>query len=497
MSTEHQQYSTSNQLDVVREYAARKGFELLRIYSDEGRSGLTIRGRSGMKEMIAAVTGGSADFEAILVYDVSRWGRFQNTDESAHYEYLCYIAGISVHYCAEQFENDGSAGSTIIKAVKREMAGEYSREQSKRVFRGACRLIELGYKQGGTAGYGLRRMLVDQNGSHKQLLARGEHKSIQTDRVILVPGPEDEVQTICWMYEAFVLRKMRESQIALELNERGLLSEQGGPWSRATVHEVLTNEKYAGNNVYHRTSCKLKGKHVKNPPEDWVRANDAFAAVIEHALFDAAAAIIAARNHRYDDDEMLFHLQNILDQRGTISGLLIDETEDAPSSGAYRSRFGSLLRAYQLIGYRPTLDYRFIATNQRLRALHPEIVSDVVREISANGSKIVLNPDSTLLRVNDEFSLSVVIVRCRQTSAGRLRWLIRIDAGLQPDITVAVRMDSTNEQILDYYLLPAIDITLDRLRMAEDNGIYLDAYRFDDLGFLYEMSGRLNIKAAA
>jgi hypothetical protein len=56
------------------------------------------------------------------------------------------------------------------------------------VFAGQCRLIELGYRQGGPAGYGLRRKLIDQSGSPKADLDRGEHKSLQTDRVILVPG---------------------------------------------------------------------------------------------------------------------------------------------------------------------------------------------------------------------------------------------------------------------------------------------------------------------
>jgi DNA invertase Pin-like site-specific DNA recombinase len=99
------------------------------------------------------VTNGRADFQAILVYDVSRWGRFQDADESAYYEYICRRAGIQVIYCAEQFENDGSPVSTIVKGVKRAMAGEYSRELSAKVFAGQCRLIELGFRQGGPAGY--------------------------------------------------------------------------------------------------------------------------------------------------------------------------------------------------------------------------------------------------------------------------------------------------------------------------------------------------------
>jgi len=49
--------------------------------------------------------------------------------------------GVNVHYCAEQFQNDGSPISTLIKSVKRTMAGEYSRELSVKVFAGQCRLI--------------------------------------------------------------------------------------------------------------------------------------------------------------------------------------------------------------------------------------------------------------------------------------------------------------------------------------------------------------------
>jgi DNA invertase Pin-like site-specific DNA recombinase len=76
---------------------------------------------------------GNVNFSVILVYDVSRWGRFQDADESAYYEYICRKAGVAVHYCAEQFENDGSPVSTIVKGVKRAMAGEYSRELSSKV----------------------------------------------------------------------------------------------------------------------------------------------------------------------------------------------------------------------------------------------------------------------------------------------------------------------------------------------------------------------------
>src|SRR5258708_2322411 len=130
MSTEHQKYSTENQGDAIREHADRHGLGIVSTYADEGKSGLRIDGRNALKRLIADVESGAADFTTILVYDVSRWGRFQDADESAYYEYICRRAGISVQYCAEQFENDGSPVSTIVKGVKRAMAGEYSPELS-------------------------------------------------------------------------------------------------------------------------------------------------------------------------------------------------------------------------------------------------------------------------------------------------------------------------------------------------------------------------------
>jgi DNA invertase Pin-like site-specific DNA recombinase len=158
MSTDHQKYSTENQADAIREYAQRFNIQVVATYEDAGKSGLKLDGRDALKRLIDDVQSGRAEFSMILVLDVTRWGRFQDADESAYYEYICRRAGIDVQYVAEQFENDGSPVSTIVKGVKRAMAGEYSRELSAKVFAGQCRLIEKGYRQGGPAGYGLRRV---------------------------------------------------------------------------------------------------------------------------------------------------------------------------------------------------------------------------------------------------------------------------------------------------------------------------------------------------
>jgi DNA invertase Pin-like site-specific DNA recombinase len=497
MSTEHQQYSTSNQMDVIQEYAKRRDLRIVREYSDEGKSGLNIQGRDSLAQMIADVQAGEAEYTSILVYDVSRWGRFQDADESAYYEYICRRAGVSVHYCAEQFENDGSPVSTIVKGVKRAMAGEYSRELSGKVFRGACKLIELRYRQGGAAGYGLRRMLVDQNGEQKAVLKIGEQKSIQTDRVILVAGPAEEVAVVRGIYRAFLEEGKEESEIAAALNARGLLTDLGRAWTRGTVHEVLTNEKYIGNNVYHRTSFKLKQKHVVNPPEKWIRAEGVFEGIVEPEMFLKVREIILARSQRLSNEEMLEKLLEVLKQHGRISGVIIDEAEGLPSSAAFQHRFGSLVTAYRLIGYDPGIDYSFIETNRKLRKQHPEIVALVIQRVQELGAVATWDAKTELLYLNGELRVSIVLCRHITTPGGASRWVVRLDAGLKPDITIAVRMDATNEGIRDYYLLPGLDMTWENLRMAEENGIYLDAYRFENLDYFAGMAERVKIKEAA
>ena len=497
MSTEHQQYSTENQGDKIREYADRRNIEIVRTYADEGKSGLNIGGRLALQQLIKDVESGAVDFKLVLVYDVSRWGRFQDADESAYYEYICRRAGIHVTYVAEQFENDGSPVSTIVKGVKRAMAGEYSRELSAKVFAGQCRLIELGFRQGGPAGYGLRRVLIDQSGSVKSELSRGEHKSLQTDRVILQPGPDAEVAVVNRIYRWFVDDNLTESEIAERLNTQGIRTDLGRDWTRATVREVLSNEKYIGNNVYNRRSFKLKKHRVVNGPDMWIKKEGAFEGIVPPELFYTAQGILRARAHRYTDDELIEKLRSLYQRHGYLSGLIIDETEWMPSAAAYAHRFGSLIRAYQTVGFTPDRDYQYLEVNQFLRRLHPEIVGQTERMIAEVGGVVERDPATDLLTVNREFTVSLVLARCQQLDNGRRRWKVRFDTSLAPDITVAVRLDDGNQAALDYYLLPRLDFGQPRIHLADHNGIEFECYHFDSLDYLYGMARRIRIRRAA
>ncbi len=497
MSTEHQQYSPENQLEVVRQYAASHNMEIVQEYSDHGRSGLNIAGREGLNQLMSDVESKRTDFSALLVYDVSRWGRFQDVDESAYYEYVLKRAGIRVHYCAEQFENDGSMSSSVLKTLKRSMAAEYSRELSVKVFSGQCRLIELGFRQGGPAGYGLRRQLIDRDRNPKGLLGRGERKSLQTDRVILVPGPELEIETVRQIYDLFTVQGKTEHEIMETLNGRGVLGEHGRPWTRATVHQVLTNPKYIGANIYNRRSFKLKHKRVKNPMQMWIWRDGAFEPIVTASLFEQARAIIESRHHHLSDQELLERLRELLRVQGRLSGILIDETEDMPSSSCYSTRFGSLARAYSLIGWNPDRDYAYIEINRRLRRKHADLIASIFDQLLALGATVSVNQYNELLTINCEYTASLILARCRETHAGNHRWHLRFDESLSPDIVLAARLQPSNEEILDYYLLPRLDVLTERLSLRPDNGLIMDVYRFNNLNFFMEMAQRVRMEGTA
>lgn len=497
MSTDHQRYSTANQAAAIHEYATTHGMVIVRTYEDEGKSGLEIRRRLGLRSLLADVQAGHVDFEVILVFDVSRWGRFQNSDEAAHYEYLCTKAGVRVVYCAEPFDNDGSPLATIVKGVKRSMAAEYSRELSGKVFAGQCRLVEMGFHQGGSAGLGLRRALVDERRGFKDLLERGQQKSIQTDRVVLVEGPPHEVATVLRIYKAFLSEGKTERKIADELNQEGIATDWDRPWTRGTVHQVLTNEKYIGNNVYNRTSGKLRKPSTPNPPERWVRCDGAFDGIVSPAAFLRVREIIAARSVRLEDSQMLCLLRQLLDRVGTLSGLIIDEQDDMPSSTAYRMRFSGLVRAYALIGYDSGRDYEYLCVNRRLRQWRPTLVKDVVAALVLDGGSTSQDAETDLITVNREWTASVVVARSLELPNGRFRWNIRFDIGLRPDITVAVRMDERNEAARDYYLVPRLDTAAWPRHVGFENSPFIDGYCFESLAILGELAARVRLKEAA
>jgi len=249
MSTEMQTYSLAFQAAANAAFAGAQDWRVVRTYTDPGISGLSLNSRPGLRSLLADVLAGEPGYDAVLVYDVSRWGRFQDLDQGAHYEFVCREAGVEVIYTAEPFASDGSPVSAILKHLKRVMAAEYSRDLSAKVRRAQRGLQAQGYWVGGSPGFGLRRLSIGPSGEIGALMEPGQRKALHGYRVVLVPGPAEEVQTVRRIHSLFLVAGMRMPTIAGVLNAEGVRAERGALWTRQRVRSVLTNEKYAGDMI--------------------------------------------------------------------------------------------------------------------------------------------------------------------------------------------------------------------------------------------------------
>ncbi|TPK86568.1 recombinase family protein [Mesorhizobium sp. B2-4-13] len=497
MSTEHQTYSLENQKDAIRSYAEVMAYDIVATYEDPGRSGLHIQGRPGLKKLLFDIEHGLADYETVVVYDVSRWGRFQSVDESASYEYRCQMAGVRIEFCAEQFANDGTVGSDVLKAIKRSMAAEYSRMLSQRVFLGQVRMARMGFHVGGMQGLGLRRLMVDQFGQPKLILARYEHKNFQTDRVIIVPGPPEEIATVRLIFRLFVRSRKNEPQIAKYLNARGILNDFGRPWKAYGVRRVLTNEKYIGNNVWNRRCTKLKTKAVYNPPDQWVRADNAFEPIISRELFDKAQQMLKALYLHMSDDEMLSALRKLYKRHGKLSSDIINAAPGCPSAYRYSAHFGGLLGAYKLIGCLPPRKFHFIEIDRRLTAIRHRVMEDLLVAVDKAGGRASQAPETELIRINGEVTVALAIARCRVSHCAYPRWSSRAVREAMADIFVLIRMQPGNLIIRDYLIAPMHEIVGFKGDFHVNNGMKLDAFLFRSLDPLVALAERAFVGNAA
>ena len=119
-----------------------------------------------------------------------------------------------------------------------------------------------------------------------------------------------------------------------------------------------------------------------------------------------------------------------------------------------------------------------------------------MRSLGVAGATVHRDADTDLLTVNGQFRVSIVLSRYERTVAGSSRWTIRFPRTFEPDLTIAVRMDTSNAAPLDYYLLASLDVRGDRLRVSAENYLGIDAYRHESLEYFLKMAEQVTIEAA-
>jgi|GEM_PF-46920 DNA-binding winged helix-turn-helix (wHTH) protein len=464
MSTEDQQYSIANQESVIADYARKRSFAVMSTYSDPGRSGISIRSRVGLRQLLSDVITGKAQFQAILVYDVSRWGRFQDIDESAHYEFLCRSARIPVHYCAEQFTNDGTIASSIMKTLKRTMAAEYSRELGVKVLAGQQRIARLGFRAVGMAGFGLRRMMVSPDGRRNIVLHDGERKAIHTDRTILVPGPKTEVECIQTMFGLAASGKTTK-EIAVELNRRQLTGSAGRLWGRDGIYRILTNNAYAGWNTYGKTTQTLGQTSRVVKPEHWIAQADAFIPIVSQDLFDQVQKQLRKRGKQspISDADLIRRMKKILARHGVLTHRLVGQR--------YYTRFGSLMKAYELAGYRPRP--RVLKRNEteaKMRKLR-EVLYAKLKSLFADRVRFLCFPCQKIgpvLEIDGCCRLGVHLCRTVYKRSHEIGWLLPLRQCHKHLPALVCTVDPSHSKMTEFYVLPPYEGSA-KLKMVRGN----------------------------
>ena len=483
MSDEAQQYSIDNQKAAIKEYCARHGFVIVRTYEDPGKSGVTAKNRLGLRDLLKDVVSGKAEYKAILVYDVSRWGRFPNSDEAAHYEFLCSSSGIPLHYCAEPFVNDGTAISTLLKALKRSMAAEYSRELSDKEFRGKSRIAQLGFWVGGNPPYGYRRLMLSANGTPRQLLERGEQKSLKTDRVVLVLGPVEEVECVRSIFSRALQGESLRS-IACDLNRREI-THFGRQWLHSAVYQILKNPIYAGSNVWNRTTTRMRTTRRSIPTQEWIAKSGAFQPIVDQEVCNRVQLLLRMRPLLSPDRVILTKVRRLLRAKGRLSEAILQSAPGLPSLSSIRRMFGSYRRLYQKVGYQlsPLQELTSDRLNNSIR-LRSELI-EIIRTIFPNNVAILRLPDRrrSVLLIDEQFIVSVLFcspIRRR----GKYFWLVEPNSAERSYITLLCPVKRSHERVLGYFVFPHLDGFRTHLMFRKDPFLSA-AIRLNDLSEFY------------
>lgn len=279
---EDQAHSFESQQLFFREYIQRQpGWELYRIYADEGLSGTSTQKRTAFLQMLQDAR--SRRFQRILTKEVSRFSR--NILDTISCTRELRALGIEV-----EFLNDGirtlEPDAELRLSIMGSLAQEESRRTSSRVKWGQTRRMEQGVVFGHSLlGYDVKdgRMTVNPQGARL-------------------------VQLI---FHKYVVERKGTTAIARELEEAGYRTLTGSrTWRSTVVLKILKNEKYCGDLKQKKTYTPDYLTHQKKPnhgQEPFVYLRDHHQPLVSRELWEAAQQEMARRDaagtgshgHRY------------------------------------------------------------------------------------------------------------------------------------------------------------------------------------------------------
>lgn len=271
VSTEREDQANSfeSQQRYFREYISRTdGWQLYKVYAEEGLSGTSTKKRKAFNRMIDEAREGK--FQMILTKEISRFAR--NTLDSIYYTRELKRYGVGVFFLNDNINTldpDAELRLTILSSI----AQEESRRTSERVKWGQKRRMEQGVVFGTSMlGYDVRNGQIYRN--------------------------EEGAKVVCRIYDKFLLEGKGTYVIANELREEGILPLRAKKWSSSVILRILRNEKYCGDLLQKKTYTPDYLTHEKRynyGEEEYVLLTNHHAPIVNREVFNQVQVILDNR----------------------------------------------------------------------------------------------------------------------------------------------------------------------------------------------------------
>ena len=421
MSTDTQDLSPLVQKEAIAAYALARDMDIVATYEDDGRSGLRLKNRPALLRLLHDVTE-SPPFSAVLVYDVSRWGQFQDADAAAYYEYHCRLHEVEVIYVTELFGAEVNPITALLKSMKRAMAAEYSRDLSNKSRGGQHIAVSRGYQMGPLPPLGYRRCSVSADGARRTVLQPRQRKIAATDRIEWILAPESEValvQRICQMY---VRTRLTLADIAQLGKAEGWRDHEGRSLSGRSIAVLIRNEALIGNFVWGRTP-NTKGLIGREPS----RNDGCLPRIVDDETWQQMRRrdALDVSRHR-TDEEIVDHLRKAFERTPHVTTRDL-RAQGLPSRHSITHRMGSWSELVKRAGRDPselhkTLFARMMERKHNGKALGAalaERLSEKGRPVAFDRRLNVLNFPGLKMRVRLCGRRSARSARCGASLSSR------------------------------------------------------------------------------
>ena len=316
-TTNHQEQSLEGQLRDIERFAAEHGYEIVRVYEDDGISGAATEKRLGFQRMHHDATNGR-DFDVILCWDLSRFSRENCIDNSVWIAPLVR-AGVRLVTVKEGEQDWTTFEGRVMSAINSEAKHQFILGIAASAPRGMIQRAEKGHLCGQSAPYGYDRMEVDEHGEHQGRLRAGQRAKDRKSHITLVPSDDPiKVKTLRWLFNTYAETDIGVRALAASLNQRAIPSPGSdrrdrtgnraadGQWWLGTIRDILRNEVYCGDFIwakrrmgkYKRVAAGIvKERELeltkngtpaarRNVPEEWTIVKNAHEALIDRVTFE-------------------------------------------------------------------------------------------------------------------------------------------------------------------------------------------------------------------